>query len=139
MKTIGIDCGWTGGLSFETEIAGHKLRMDASEADGGADSGLRPKALILAALAGCTGIDVVSILKKMREPVSWFNMRVEGDVAEEYPTRYTAYRLVYEFKTSDGLTRDNVRKAVELSQEKYCGVAATLKAAAPLDWEIRYL
>jgi putative redox protein len=134
-----INCAWAGDMAFEADIMGHKLRMDIAEADGGHDSGLRPKPLILASLAGCTGLDVVSILRKMRQPLSWFNMRVEGELSQEQPARYTSFRLVYEFKASDGLDQAKVRQAVELSQEKYCGVSATLKFAGPVDWDIAYL
>ncbi|HUW40946.1 MAG TPA: OsmC family protein [Rectinemataceae bacterium] len=134
-----ISCAWTGGMSFEADIKGHILRLDASKEDGGEDSGARPKITLLASLAGCTGMDVVSILRKMREPLSWFDMRVEGELADELPKPYTAFRIVYEFRASDGLNPENVKKAVELSQEKYCGVSATLKAAGPVDWDIVYL
>ena len=134
-----IACAWTGGMSFEADVMGHKIAMDADEASGGKDAGARPKPLLLAGLAGCTGMDVVSILEKMREPLSWFNMRVEAEASEEHPKRYLSFAIVYEFKESDGLDKDKVRKAVELSQEKYCGVSATLKAAGPLDWRIEYL
>ena len=134
-----ISCAWAGGMAFEAEVYGHKVRLDADAASGGADSGPSPKALVLAALAGCTGMDVVSILAKMREPLTWFDMKLEGEVAEEHPKRYTAFRIVYEFKASDKLNEANVRKAVTLSQEKYCGVSATLAAAGPVEWEIRYL
>jgi putative redox protein len=113
--------------------------MDAGESDGGHDSGLRPKPLILAALAGCTGIDVVSILRKMRQPLTWFNIRAEGELSEEQPTRYTAFRLVYEFKAADGLDPAKVVQAIELSQAKYCGVTATLRSAGPVDWLVSYL
>jgi putative redox protein len=118
---------------------GRTVTMDAEPAFGGKGEGAKPKPLILAALGGCTGMDVVSLLKKMREPLTWFNMRIEADIAEEHPKRYTAFRIVYEFKDSDGLNRENVKKAVGLSQEKYCGVSALLQAAAPVKWEIAYL
>jgi putative redox protein len=134
-----INCAWTGGMGFEADIMGHTVRMDASEADGGADSGARPKPLLLAALAGCSGIDVVSILKKMREPLSWFDMAVEGEVAEDYPMRYVSMKITYRFKASDGLDPDKVRQAVSLSQDKYCGVSALFRLAVPLEWEIAYL
>jgi len=134
-----VRCSWAGGMAFEAEVGGHAVRMDADEAAGGAGSGPSPKALLLAGLAGCTGMDVVSILRKMREPLSWFEMKVEGEVSEEHPKRYTAFKIVYEFKESDGLADANVRKAVSLSQEKYCGVSATLAAAGPVEWEIRYV
>ncbi len=130
---------WAGDMAFEADVNGHAVRMDAAEADGGADSGARPKPLLLAALTGCSGMDVVSILKKMREPCSWFAMRAEAETRDEHPKKYTSIKLVYQFKASDGLNQDNVRKACTLSQEKYCGVSAMLKDTAPLAWEIEYL
>ena len=133
-----ISCAWTGGMGFEAEVTGHKVLMDADEASGGRDTGARPKPLVLAALAGCSGMDVVSILKKMQEPISWFNMRVLGDLTEGQPQTYSSITIVYEFKASDGLKEENVRKAVSLSQEKYCGVSALLKKAVPVKWEIEY-
>ncbi|HPB66753.1 MAG TPA: OsmC family protein, partial [Spirochaetales bacterium] len=80
-----------------------------------------------------------SILKKMREPISWFNVHVEADQSDEQPKTYTSMRIIYEFKASDGLKDENVRKAVDLSLERYCGVAALLKKAVPLGSEIAYL
>ncbi|HOX33816.1 MAG TPA: OsmC family protein [Spirochaetales bacterium] len=134
-----ISCSWTGGMGFEAELPGGKLVMDADEASGGRGAGPRPKPLLLAALAGCTGMDVVSILAKMREPLGWFDMELEAELSEEHPKRYTSFSIVYRFKAAEGLNPENVKKAVELSQEKYCGVSATLKAAGPVSWRIEYL
>lgn len=134
-----INCAWTGGMSFEADVMGHKVRMDVDEEGGGSDSGVRPKPLVLTALAGCTGMDVVGILRKMREPITWFNVRVIGEVAEEHPKRYVGARIIYEFKAQDGLKPENVEKAIELSQETYCGVSALLRLAIPVDWETRYI
>jgi len=134
-----ISCSWTGDMSFEAEVTGHKIRMDADDSSGGQDSGARPKPLVLAALAGCSGMDVVSILKKMREPVTWFDMKVRGEVSEDHPKTYTSVTIVYEFKVSDGLKDENVRKAIGLSQDKYCGVSSLLKKAIPVNWEIAYV
>jgi putative redox protein len=133
-----VRCDWKGDMAFEADVLGHKIVMDAGPEVGGHDSGTRPKPLILAALAGCSGMDVVSILKKMREPLSSFSMRVEGDAAEEDPKYYEKIKIVYEFRDSDGLDRAKVEKAVSLSQDKYCGVAGLLKLAIPLAWEIVY-
>ena len=135
----GISCSWRGDMSFSTVVNGHEIIIDADAEFGGKDSGPRPTPLILAALAGCSGMDVVSILKKMREPISWFNVRVEADQSDEQPKTYTSMRIIYEFKASDGLKDENVRKAVDLSLERYCGVAALLKKAVPLGSEIAYL
>jgi putative redox protein len=130
---------WTGDMSFEAEVNGHKVPMDAPAEAGGKDGGPRPKPLLLAALTGCSGMDVVSILKKMREPCTWFAMKAEAESAEEHPKKYTSIRLVYQFKKSDDLNRENVLKACQLSQDKYCGVSAMLKDSAPLAWEIEYV
>lgn len=130
---------WTGDMAFEAEVNGHKIPMDVAAVDGGKDSGARPKALLLAALSGCSGMDVVSILKKMREPCTWFAMRAEAETREEHPKKYTQITLVYQFRKSDNLNPANVRKACELSQDKYCGVSAMLKDSAPLAWEIEYI
>ena len=130
---------WKGDMAFETELNGHKVLVDADESVGGKDLGPRPKPLMLVALTGCTGMDVVSILKKMREPCTWFQLKVEADMTEEHPKHYSAYKIIYQFKKSDGLNPENVKKAVALSQDKYCGVSAALKAGAPLEWEIAYL
>jgi putative redox protein len=134
-----ISCAWTGGMSFEADVLGHRVRMDTGSELGGADSGVRPKPLLLAALAGCSGMDVVSVLEKMREPLTWYNMRVEGEVSEEYPKRYTGMKIIYEFLGSDGLDPEKVEKAVTLSQEKYCGVSALFQLAIPVEWEIAYI
>jgi putative redox protein len=134
-----ISCEWKGGMAFEANVMGHSLRLDTDEEGGGKGSGVKPKPLVLTALAGCTGMDVVSILQKMREPLSWFNVRVVGEVADEHPKRYVGTRIIYEFKADDGLNPDNVKKAIELSQEKYCGVSALLQLAIPVDWEVSYI
>ncbi|PKL23080.1 MAG: osmotically inducible protein C [Spirochaetae bacterium HGW-Spirochaetae-3] len=134
-----ISCVWKGDMAFIADVNGHKIVVDADDAFGGKDEGPRPKPLVLAALAGCSGMDVVSVLKKMREPVSWFNMRVQGELAEDHPKIYTSIKIIYEFKASDGLKDESVRKAVDLSQDRYCGVAALLRMAIPLEYEIAYL
>lgn len=134
-----VSCTWKGEMAFTAEVNGHSIQLDADEAFGGKDEGPRPKPLILASLAGCSGMDVVSILKKMREPVSWFNMRVRGELAEEHPKMYTDIKIIYEFKAADGLKDENVRKAIDLSQERYCGVSALLKKAIPVEYEIVYV
>jgi len=126
-------------MAFTAEVNGHKIVLDADEAFGGKDEGPRPKPLLLASLAGCSGMDVVSILRKMREPVSWFNVRVQGELSDEHPKMYTAVKLFYEFKASDGLKDENVKKAIDLSQERYCGVSALLKKAVPVEYEVVYL
>jgi len=134
-----ISCAWRGDMAFAATVNGHELMLDADQAFGGKDEGPQPKPLMLVSLAGCSGMDVISILRKMREPVSWFNMRVQGELSDEHPKMYTSMKVLYEFKASDGLKDENVRKAIDLSQERYCGVSALLKKAIPVEYEIAYL
>ena len=130
---------WSGGMAFESDIFGHTLRMDSSKEGGGEDSGYRPKPLLLASVAGCSGMDVVSILNKMRQPLSWFDIKVEAEVADGEPAYYRSMEMVYRFKESDALDGEKVKRAVELSHEKYCGVSALFKMAIPVTWRIEYL
>lgn len=123
-------------MAFESEVNGHKLVLDAAKEFGGEDLGYRPKPLVMAALAGCTGMDVVSILKKMRVEYDGLEIKVEGDVADEHPKTYTALKLIYEFKGKD-LPMKKLEKAVALSEETYCGVWAMYKKAVPVTYEIR--
>jgi putative redox protein len=129
---------WTGEMAFETEIDGHKLILDASVEAGGHNSGMRPKKLMLTALAGCTGMDVISILKKMKIVPNEFNVRVDGNVTEEHPKQYDSMHIIYEFK-GDNLPEDKLIRAIELSQEKYCGVSALYKKAIKVTYEIKML
>ena len=134
MKHI-IDLKWMDKMAFETEVNGHKLVLDASEEVGGEDRGPRPKQLMLVSLAGCTGMDVVSILKKMRVELEYFNVKVEGDVREEHPKKYETMKVTYEFKGKE-LDLEKLKKAVTLSEEKYCGVRAVYNSAIKITSEI---
>jgi len=126
-------------MAFENTIDGHKFIVDAAEKFGGKDRGPTPKPLLLTSLAGCTGMDVVSILNKMKQEISWFNIKVEGDLGEEHPKTFENIRLTYQFKAADNLDDAKVRKAVTLSQDRYCGVSAMLNKVSNLSWEIEYL
>lgn len=130
---------WTENMAFEAEVDGFKLMLDASPEHGGQEKGPRPKPLLLTSLAGCTGMDVVAILRKMREPLHYFLVRVEGDLSDGVPAVYTAMRIVFEFKKEDGLNPLSVERAVKLSQERYCGVTLMLSKSCPISYEIRYL
>ncbi|QIA06517.1 OsmC family protein [Draconibacterium halophilum] len=135
MKHV-IDMAWTDKLAFETNMDGHKLVVDATKEVGGSDLGPRPKKLMLTALAGCTGIDVVMILKKMKVEVEAFNVIVEGELTEEHPIHYNKMTIVYQFKGKD-LPMAKLEKAVKLSEEKYCGVSAVYREAVEMKTEIR--
>ena len=130
-----INLSWKKGMAFQTELYGHKITVDVDKANGGQDLGPRPKALMLVALAGCTGMDIVSILEKMRVNLVDLNVKVEGEVTEEHPKHFTSMHIIYEFWGKD-LPLEKLEKAVSLSDEKYCGVSATLKKGIPVTHEI---
>lgn len=130
-----INLSWKKGMAFETELFGHKLTIDAEQSNGGQNLGPRPKPLLMVALAGCTGMDVVSILEKMRVEPADLNVRVEGEVTEEHPKQFTSLHIIYEFGGKD-LPMEKLEKAVSLSDERYCGVSATLKKGIPVTHEI---
>jgi len=129
---------WLSNMAFEAEVNGHKIVLDADTEVGGEDRGPRPKTLMLTSLGGCTGMDVISILKKMRVEPEKFNLQVEGDLTEEYPKHYYKIHVIYEFTGKD-LPMDKLKKAVELSEEKYCGVIAVYKKAMELTYEIKVI
>lgn len=123
-------------MKFDTEVNGHHFFMDQG-GEKGENSGPRPKPLQLAALAGCTGMDVVSILRKMRQEIEYFNVVVEGDTEEEHPNAFIKMHIIYEFKGKD-LEMDKIEKAISLSMERYCGVSAVYrKAGIEMTHEVR--
>ena len=128
---------WKGNLSFDGGAdSGFSLLLGANPAVGGDNDGFRPMELIAIGLAGCTGMDVISILKKMRVGPDYFNVEVVGEMTEEHPKYYHKIHLIYTFKGSD-LPMEKLEKAVSLSQERYCGVTAMLGKAAEITHEIR--
>mgnify|MGYP001576599431 CR=1 FL=1 len=130
-----INLSWKKGMAFETELYGHKLTIDTDESNGGHDLGPRPKALMLVALAGCTGMDIASMMAKMRVELVDLNIKVEGEVTEEHPKQFTSMHITYEFWGKE-LPMDKLEKAVSLSDERYCGVSATLKKGIPVTHSI---
>jgi putative redox protein len=125
-------------MSFEVGVEGHKFMIDAVPEVGGKDRGPRPKPLVLAALGGCTSMDVISILKKMRIVPDYFNVTVAAEMTDEHPKYYNKIHLIYEFKGKD-LPLDKLEKAINLSQERYCGVTAMLEKVAEITHEIKIL
>jgi putative redox protein len=107
--------------------SGHWVVMDVGETEGGSNAGPRPKELLLFALAGCTGVDVVNILRKKRAPVQDFKMNLTGHEATEHPKGFTDIHIEYIFY-GNGINPADVERAIELSTTTYCSVSATLKA-----------
>ena len=134
MKTS-ADINWIGKMAFELEAEGHKIIFDADPEVGGEGKGPKPKPFMLYSLLGCTGMDVVSILKKMRVELKDLNVRVETEMTEEHPKHYTKMHIVYTF-TGTNLPLSKLEKAVNLSEERYCGVSAVYKKAMPITSEI---
>jgi putative redox protein len=129
MKTM---ITWTGELAFSgTTPSGHEIKMDAAEEAGGKNSGARPTELLLHSLAGCTGIDIVMILKKMRLETKAFQIEIEGVRSENHPKRFTDFHIHYLLEGD--LPEDKVVRAIQLSKNTYCSVYhslnATLKSA----------
>ncbi len=131
-----VRISWQENMAFEADVNGHKIMLDAAEGVGGENRGPRPKPLMLTALAGCTGMDVISILKKMRVEPDNFDVIVEGDLTEEHPKQFYKMNVIYEFTGKD-LPLEKLKKAVSLSEERYCGVSALYKKAIELTSEIR--
>jgi putative redox protein len=128
---------YNGGMSLKGEVNGHEMILDADESFGGNDQGPRPKPLILASLIGCTSLDVISLLKKMRVDFKDLKVSATGSLTEEHPKYYDKIKLIYHIWGTD-LDKSKVEKAVIYSQEKYCGVTAMLEKSAEITYEIEY-
>lgn len=138
MKTHTVTTAFNDHMAFTADINGHLVRMDTIPDDGGEDSGPSPKRLMLAALAGCTGIDIVSILNKMKVEFSDFTISVHAALTVEHPQTYNYVKMTYKIKLTEE-DKPKMIKAVNLSTEKYCGVFAMFKTFAKMDTEIDYL
>ncbi len=132
-----IETQWMGKMQFNALINGHTVIMDAPERSGGEDQAPIPKPFVLAALSGCTGMDIVALLRKSGNEVDDLSMKVTGELSKQAPIQYTAMHIGYSFK-GDQLNKEAAFKAVMDSQEKYCGVSSLLKKAIPVTWEIHY-
>jgi len=126
------------GMAFNVEVDGHKFIIDATEEVGGKDRGPRPKPLTLASLGGCTGMDVISILRKMRVEPDYFNVAVAAETTGEHPKYYYKIHITYSFKGKD-LPMDKLEKAISLSQDRYCGVTTMLNKVAEITHQIEIL
>jgi putative redox protein len=126
-----------GKMQFNALVNGHTITMDAPERAGGEDSGPIPKPFVLTALSGCTGMDVVALLRKAGKEVKYFNMTVSGDISKQAPIEYTSIHIVYSFQGDEGIKRDALQAVMD-SQQKLCGVSSMLKRIMPVTWEVIY-
>lgn len=121
---------WVKEHEFTSELEGNLINLDGARVNG-----FGPKALLLSGLAGCSGIDVVDILEKMRVEFSDFEIEVEADQTDEHPKVYKDILILYKLRT-DAANEEKVRKAIELSLSKYCGVAAMLQKNSPINYKL---
>jgi putative redox protein len=128
---------WTSGMQFVGEAgSGHAIVLDTSPENGGRNTGLRPMELVLVGLAGCTAVDIVSILRKKRQVLVGLEVRTTGVNAPEPPQIYTDIEIEYIVR-GKGISRLAVEQAIQLSEEKYCSVGAMLKCASNITWRYR--
>ncbi|MGB9857651.1 MAG: OsmC family protein [Dictyoglomaceae bacterium] len=129
---------WNGKMKFKgITPSNFTIEMDSTPEHGGDNEGPRPMELVLVALGGCTGMDVISILDKMKEKVESFEMNISAERAQDHPKVYTKVHIEYIFK-GENLKEENIKKAIELSQIKYCSVSAILRGTAKVtySWKI---
>lgn len=128
---------WTGeGIAFTSDVEGFEINMDSSAQGSGLGPG--PKRLLLLSVMGCTGLDVVSLMQKMRVPFTGFSIRGVAPLTEEHPKVFTKIHLIYSVTGKD-IKRDKVVKAIELSQSTYCGVSIMLKKHCPVTWDLEII
>lgn len=124
-------------MAFDVKIDKHTTRIDTIAPDG-ENTGPSPKKLLLGTLAACTGMDVVSLLNKMRVEFSDFSIQTKADLTPDHPKVFSKVELIYRIKL-DEKHRKKMEKAVKLSKETYCGISAMLAKNSPIDFRIEYL
>jgi len=133
-----IKTQWQGNMLFNAESLGGSFKIDAAEDVGGQDLGVRPKALMLTSLAGCTGMDVISLLKKMRAEVEGLEIDVNGELTDVHPKFYKKVHIEFRFYGKE-FKKDKIEKAIKLSQDRYCGVSEMFRQFAEITIDIKYI
>lgn len=132
-----VETQWMGKMQFNALVNGHTVIMDAPERVGGEDNGPIPKPFVLSALSGCTGMDVVAILRKTGRQLSDLEIKVSGEISKQPPIEYVAVHIIYDLKGAEE-DREAALDAVTQSQEKICGVSHMLKKIMPVTWQVTY-
>ena len=132
-----LETQWMGKMQFNALVNGHTIIMDAPERVGGEDLGPIPKPFMLTALSGCTGMDVIALLRKQGKELKGLNLKVSGEISKQPPIEYISANIVYEMTGSEEDQQAAV-DAVTTSQEKICGVSHMLKKIIPVTWQIMY-
>ena len=138
MSSYNITTKHQSNLTFKAVIDGHEILTDTLVEHGGSDKGASPKKIFLSMLSSCTGMDVVSILHKMKVVFEDFEINTQAELSEEMPKVFTLIHVTYRIKVK-AEDRVKVEKAIALSEEKYCGISAMLKKNCPINFEIDFL
>ena len=120
------------GMRFDVETgSGHHIILDAAEHNGGQNSGPQPMEMLLVALAGCSGMDILTILRKKRQDIAGYELRIHGTRAGEHPKVYLDITLEHVF-SGHNIRPEAVERAIELTEERYCGASAMLGKTATI-------
>lgn len=136
---MGIKLEYLKGLQFKAYSdtnSNYSILLDTSKEAGGNEEGIKPTDLILVGLAGCSSMDIVSILKKKKQNITSYKANVTGERAETHPRVFTKMVITYEIKGKD-IDEQAVKRAIELSKDKYCSVWAMLKNAVDIEWSYK--
>ncbi|OYU54237.1 MAG: osmotically inducible protein C [Chitinophagaceae bacterium BSSC1] len=134
-----LTANWVEALAFDaTSDNGHTVRLDTTVDGGGLDSGMSPKKLVLAGLCGCSGMDVVDILKKMKVDLKKLEVSAEAEQTDEHPKTFKYINLVYR-AAIPAEDLDKLQRAVSLSMDKYCGVSAMLAKHCPINHSVELI
>jgi len=137
MASQKINLSWKEAVHFESNGPGGIVPIDGPEDMGGEGKGVRPKAMMLSSLAGCAGIDISSLITKMRMDVQTFDIDVEGELTDENPKFYHKVKVDFNFY-GDNLNEKKIKKAVDLSVDSYCGVMEMFRQFAKIEVKINY-
>jgi putative redox protein len=130
-----IESQWMGKMQFNALVNDHTIIMDAPERAGGENNGPIPKPFVLTALSGCTGMDVIALLRKQGKQLNDLNIKVSGEISKQQPIEYVAAHIIYEIKGNEE-DKQAAFDAITTSQEKICGVSSMLKKIMPVTWQI---
>ncbi len=130
-----IESQWMGKMQFNALVNDHTIIMDAPERAGGENNGPIPKPFVLTALSGCTGMDVIALLRKQGKQLNDLNIKVSGEISKQQPIEYVAAHIIYEIKGNEE-DKQAAFDAITTSQEKICGVSSILKKIMPVTWQI---
>lgn len=128
---------WKGKMHFESLVNDHIVHMDKMVKHGGDDTGPRPKPLLLTAIGGCTGMEIMVIFDKMRIKIDAFEIHVEGELNDGTPKTYKSVQIIFSIKCNDD-DREKIQRAIDLATEKYCGVLAMVRKFAEVSIETSF-